>query len=152
MSDLDVAVVIEEDADTRNLLETALLQAGFEVHAVGTGRAGVEAVRDVRPDVVTLNVGLPDIDGFEVMRRVRLISNAYVVMVTSRSDQIDLLTALQSGADHHIIKPVRPRELRVRIAAMMRRPQPKVLVVPPPAPRGTVASRDPDQREPPAQR
>ncbi|MFF1251018.1 response regulator transcription factor [Pseudarthrobacter sp. NPDC058329] len=126
MDDLGVAVVIEDDADVRNLLEGVLSQAGFEVHTAVDGRAGVEVVRDKQANVVTLDIGLPDIDGFEVLRRIRNFSNAYVVMLTGRSEEPDLLSALNAGADDYIAKPFRPRELRARVAAMMRRPRHEV--------------------------
>lgn len=123
MSDLGVAVVIEDDADVRNLLQSVLLQAGFVVHIASDGRMGVDVAREKQPDVVTLDIGLPDIDGFEVLRRIRQFSGAYVVMLTGRTDEPDLLTALQGGADDYITKPFRPLELRARISAMMRRPR-----------------------------
>ncbi|UTT68520.1 response regulator transcription factor [Arthrobacter sp. DNA4] len=123
MDDLGVAVVIEDDADVRNLLEGVLTQAGFEVHTAVDGRAGVEVVRSKQANVVTLDIGLPDIDGFEVLRRIRNFSNAYVVMLTGRTEEPDLLSALNTGADDYIAKPFRPRELRARVAAMMRRPR-----------------------------
>jgi two-component system OmpR family response regulator len=126
MDDLGVAVVIEDDADVRNLLEGVLSQAGFEVHTAVDGRAGVEVVRDKQANVVTLDIGLPDIDGFEVLRRIRNFSNAYVVMLTGRTEEPDLLSALNAGADDYIAKPFRPRELRARVAAMMRRPRHEV--------------------------
>jgi DNA-binding response OmpR family regulator len=134
MDDLGVAVVIEDDLDVRNLLEVVLRQAGFEVHTVAGGRQGVEAVRDIGPDVVTLDVGLPDIDGFEVLRRIRQFSAAYVVMLTGREDEVDVLAALQGGADDYITKPFQPREVRARISAMMRRPRPQYPDVSPPEP------------------
>ena len=123
MDDLGVAVVIEDDADIRNLLEGVLTQAGFEVHTAVDGRDGVEVVRHKQASVVTLDIGLPDIDGFEVLRRIRHFSDAYVVMLTGRTEEPDLLSALNAGADDYIAKPFRPRELRARLAAMMRRPR-----------------------------
>lgn len=123
MDDLGVAVVIEDDADVRNLLEGVLSQAGFEVHTASDGRDGVEVVRAKQANVVTLDIGLPDIDGFEVLRRIRNFSDAYVVMLTGRTEEPDLLSALNAGADDYIAKPFRPRELRARVAAMMRRPR-----------------------------
>jgi two-component system, OmpR family, response regulator len=123
MDDLGVAVVIEDDDDVRNLLEGVLTQAGFEVHTAVDGRAGVEVVRSKQANVVTLDIGLPDIDGFEVLRRIRNFSNAYIVMLTGRTEEPDLLSALNAGADDYIAKPFRPRELRARVAAMMRRPR-----------------------------
>ena len=126
MDDLGVAVVIEDDADVRNLLEGVLTQAGFEVHTAVDGRTGVDVVRSKQANVVTLDIGLPDIDGFEVLRRIRNFSNAYVVMLTGRTEEPDLLSALNAGADDYIAKPFRPRELRARVAAMMRRPRHEV--------------------------
>mgnify|MGYP003869949377 FL=1 len=123
MTDLGVAVVVEDDADVRNLVEAVLSQAGFEVHSAADGREGVDVIRRLEADVVTLDVGLPDIDGFEVLRRVRQFSDAYVVMLTARTDELDTLTALHTGADDFMTKPFRPRELRARVAAMMRRPR-----------------------------
>ena len=124
--ELGVAVVIEDDADVRNLLEGVLSQAGFEVHTANDGRAGVEVVRSKQASVVTLDIGLPDIDGFEVLRRIRHFSNAYVVMLTGRTEEPDLLSALNAGADDYIAKPFRPRELRARVSAMMRRPRQEI--------------------------
>lgn len=123
MPDLGVAVVIEDDEDVRKLVEAVLSQAGFEVHSAAGGREGVDVVRLREASVVTLDVGLPDIDGFEVLRRIRQFSDAYVVMLTARTDELDTLTALHTGADDFMTKPFRPRELRARVAAMMRRPR-----------------------------
>lgn len=123
MSDPGVAVVIEDDDDVRNLLDAVLTQSGFEVHSAGLGRDGVELVARHGATIVTLDVGLPDIDGYEVLRRIRATSDCYVLMLTARTDELDTLTALQSGADDFITKPFRPRELRARIAAMLRRPR-----------------------------
>ena len=131
MDDLGVAVVIEDDVDVRNLLEGVLSQAGFEVHTAADGREGVEVVRHRQANVVTLDIGLPDIDGLEVLRRIRGFSNAYVVMLTGRTDEPDLLSALNAGADDYIAKPFRPRELRARVAAMMRRPRHGIGLEPP---------------------
>lgn len=118
-----VAVVIEDDEDIRGLLCAVLQQSGFEVHETGTGAAGVEAVRRHRPSIITLDLGLPDIDGFEVARRVRLFSDSYIIMLTARAEELDTLMGLEAGADDYITKPFRPRELRARIAAMLRRPR-----------------------------
>jgi DNA-binding response OmpR family regulator len=134
MSDLGVAVVIEDDADMRNLLEGILLQSGFEVHTASKGREGVDLVRHVSPIVVILDVGLPDIDGFEVLRRIRGYSNAYIVMLTGRTNESDVLSALHAGADDYITKPFRPREMRARIAAILRRERQQSMDEDPPAP------------------
>lgn len=123
MSDPGVAVVIEDDTDIRNLVQAVLQQSGFEVLSAESGREGVETVRRENAAVVTLDVGLPDIDGYEVLRRIREFSDCYIVMLTARSDELDTLTGLQSGADDYMAKPFSPRELRARITAMQRRPR-----------------------------
>jgi two-component system OmpR family response regulator len=123
MSDLGLAVIIDDDADMRSLLEAVLRQSGFEVCSAADGRAGVELVRRQSANVVTVDVGLPDIDGFEVLRRIRNFSDAYIVMLTGRDEEVDVLTAFHGGADDYITKPFRPRELRARLAAVMRRPR-----------------------------
>jgi len=129
------AVVIEDDPEIRELLETVLTQAGFETRTAGTGLEGVELVRTTDPLVTTLDVSLPDIDGFEVCRRIRGISDTYVVMLTARSEEIDTLIGLDAGADDYQTKPFRPRELRARIEAILRRPRrPVAAATAPPAP------------------
>ena len=123
MSDPGVAVVVEDDPDVRNLVAAVLRQSGFDVHLAPDGRTGVDLIRTHDATVATIDVGLPDIDGYEVLRRVRTTNNCYVVMLTSRGDELDTLTALQLGADDYLTKPFRPRELRARISAMLRRPR-----------------------------
>jgi DNA-binding response OmpR family regulator len=118
---LRTAVVIEDDADIRNLLEAILGQAGFACHAVSTGLEGLEAIRIHDPIVTTLDISLPGIDGFEVARRIRHFSDTYIIMLTARDEEIDTLMGLDAGADDYLVKPFRPRELRARIEAMLRR-------------------------------
>lgn len=123
MGDARVGLVIEDDQDIRELVRTVLSQAGFEVTVSGSGAEGVAAARRLSPDVITLDLGLPDIDGFEVARQIREFSDAYIVMLTARAEELDTLIGLESGADDYLTKPFRPRELRARVAAMMRRPR-----------------------------
>jgi two-component system OmpR family response regulator len=125
-----VAVIIEDDRDIRELIEVVLRQSGFEVHTCSTGLEGVAAVQSEQPDIVTLDLGLPDIDGFEVARRIRLFSDSYIVMLTARAEELDTLLGLESGADDYLTKPFRPRELRARVAAMLRRPRRQVAGTP----------------------
>lgn len=123
MSDARVGLVIEDDHDIRELVRTVLSQAGFEVSVASSGAEGVLIAKNLSPDVITLDLGLPDIDGFEVSRQIREFSDAYIVMLTARTEELDTLIGLESGADDYLTKPFRPRELRARIAAMMRRPR-----------------------------
>ncbi len=118
-----VAVVIEDDDDIRNLLQTVLTQGGFQVIAAGNAQDGIEAVRRYNPVVTTLDVNMPGMDGFEAARRIRTISSSYIVMLTALSEEIDTLQGLDAGADDFITKPFRPRELRARIEALLRRPR-----------------------------
>ncbi|MCM3661614.1 response regulator transcription factor [Georgenia satyanarayanai] len=117
------AVVIEDDADIRFLLEVTLGQAGFEVTSAPNGQAGVDAVRELQPVITTLDISLPDFDGFEVARRIRAFSDTYILMLTGRADEIDTLLGLEAGADDYVTKPFRPREIRARIEALLRRPR-----------------------------
>lgn len=123
MSDARVGLVIEDDHDIRELVRTVLTQAGFDVTVASSGAEGVLTAKNINPDVITLDLGLPDIDGFEVSRQIREFSDAYIVMLTARTEELDTLIGLESGADDYLTKPFRPRELRARVAAMMRRPR-----------------------------
>ncbi|MBA2953283.1 response regulator [Nocardioides sp. MAH-18] len=118
------AVVIEDDGDIRLLITHALSDIGLEVTSASTGPDGIAAVESVDPDVVTLDLGLPGIDGIEVCRRIREKTDAYIIMVTARTDEIDRLLGLETGADDFMSKPFSPRELQARVNAMFRRPRP----------------------------
>ncbi|WP_144663265.1 response regulator transcription factor [Paenarthrobacter nicotinovorans] len=123
MSEVRVGLVIEDDQDIRELVRVVLSQAGFDVHTASTGSAGVTYARQLNPDVITLDLGLPDIDGFEVARQIRKSSDAYIIMLTARAEELDTLMGLEAGGDDYLTKPFRPRELRARVEAMMRRPR-----------------------------
>lgn len=123
MAQRGMALVVEDDEETRGLLEKVLQQAGFTVHAVGTGQEAVAAVREFHPDVVTMDVGLPDFDGLEAVRRIRSFSDAYLIIISGQADEADALMGFETGADDYLVKPFSPRELRARIAALLRRPR-----------------------------
>ncbi|HEY0239202.1 MAG TPA: response regulator transcription factor [Friedmanniella sp.] len=116
-----IAVVIEDDADIRNLLAAILDQAGFTCHSYESGQDGIAAVRTHDPILTTLDISLPGIDGFEVARQIRAFSSTYIIMLSARDEEIDTLMGLDAGADDYLTKPFRPRELRARIEAMLRR-------------------------------
>ncbi|QAY61554.1 response regulator transcription factor [Microbacterium protaetiae] len=121
------AVVIEDERDIRHLLATVLTQAGFAVRAAADGATGLSLVREYAPLVTTLDINMPGMDGFETARRIRAASSTYLVILTARSAEIDALQGLEAGADDYIAKPFRPRELRARIDAMLRRPRTHLL-------------------------
>lgn len=120
------AVIVDDDEDIRELLTATLASNGFTILASGTGRHGIELIRDHQPDLITLDLNLPDIDGVEVCRQARAMTDAYIVMVTARQDEIDRLIGLEIGADDFLVKPFSPRELQARVAAMFRRPRTSV--------------------------
>ncbi|WP_285320830.1 SpoIIE family protein phosphatase [Pseudarthrobacter sp. lyk4-40-TYG-27] len=115
------AVVIEDDPDIRGLLVRVLVRQGFEVTEAAAGLPGVEEVRRHRPDLVTLDLNLPDLDGMEVCKLLREFSDAFIVMLTARAGELDKLTGLDNGADEYLVKPFSPRELQSRINALFRR-------------------------------
>jgi len=116
-------VVVEDDEDIRSLIEFTLTSQGFDVRSVETGLAGVDAVHSFNPDLVTLDLGLPGIDGIETCRRIRETSDVYIVMITARDEEIDRLIGLETGADDFLSKPFSPRELQARVNALFRRPR-----------------------------
>jgi DNA-binding response OmpR family regulator len=117
-------LVIEDTPDTRELIVGVLRGQGLDVDSVGDGAAGMDRVASWGPDVVVLDIGLPGMDGVEVCRRLRAISEAYVVMLTGRSDEIDKVVGLSVGADDYVTKPFSSRELAARVQAMLRRARP----------------------------
>ena len=116
-------LVVEDEASISGLLESYLEREGFDVDVTPDGESGVELAREHRPDVIVLDLMLPGIDGIEACRRIRTFSDAYVVMLTARTEEIDRLIGLSVGADDYVGKPFSPRELVARIRAMLRRPR-----------------------------
>ncbi|SEP06838.1 response regulator transcription factor [Trujillonella endophytica] len=116
-------LVVEDTDEIRELVCTVLTRAGMDVRAVGTGAEALEEVRRSAPDVVVLDLGLPDADGTEVCRQIRAESECYVLMLTARAEEVDLLIGLAVGADGYMAKPFSPRELVARVQVMLRRPR-----------------------------
>ena len=117
------AMVVEDETSLATLLGNYLERDGFDVAVVNDGLKAVEVARVFDPDIVILDLGLPRLDGIEVCRQLRTFSNAYVVMLTARSDEIDTLIGLSVGADDYMTKPFSPRELMARVQVMLRRPR-----------------------------
>jgi DNA-binding response OmpR family regulator len=95
----------------------------MEVIAAADGQVALDLIRERAPEVVVLDVNLPGLDGFEVLRRARAFSDAYVIMLTARVEEIDRIVGLSVGADDYLVKPFSPRELVARIRALLRRPR-----------------------------
>lgn len=131
------ALVVEDEAALARLIGSYFERDGFEVSIVGDGLEAVERARDFDPDVIVLDLGLPGLDGVESCRQIQTFSDAYVVMVTARSDEVDTLIGLSVGADDYLTKPFSPRELMARVQAILRRPRS-------PRPNGALADSGPD--------
>jgi len=117
-------LVVEDTREFREMIAEQLAREGFRVDAAADGSTAVELARANGPDVIVLDLGLPDMDGVEVCRQIRTFSQAYVVMLTGRDDEVDKLVGLSVGADDYMTKPFSPRELVARVRAMLRRPRP----------------------------
>jgi DNA-binding response OmpR family regulator len=119
-----LVVLVEDEPAIAELQRRYLHRAGFGVHAETHGLAGLDAVRRLRPVAVVLDVGLPDLDGVEVCRRLRAEGDwTPVVFVTARDDEVDRVLGLEIGADDYLTKPFSPRELVARVRAILRRSQ-----------------------------
>ena len=118
------AVVVDDDGDVRLLIRRTLEMQGFVVFEASSGAEALRSIQEHSPDLVTLDLNLPDLDGVEVCRRLRKFSDAYVIMITARVDEIDELIGLETGADDFISKPFSPRSVQARVTAVMRRHRP----------------------------
>lgn len=114
-------VIVEDDARVRSALARALTQFGHSVLQAETGMAGLQLIVRERPDVVILDLGLPDIDGVELLRMVRPVCDAIVIAATARVAEEDIIRTLDAGADDYLCKPFSPEQLDARIRATLRR-------------------------------
>lgn len=113
-------VVVEDDPQIRRVLESALTEAGYEVFAEATGRAGLSAVAARRADALLLDLGLPDLDGLDVLRAVRAASRVPVIILSARGQETAKIEALDSGADDYVVKPFSTGELLARLRVALR--------------------------------
>jgi DNA-binding response OmpR family regulator len=114
-------LIVDDEPELRAMLGRYLRTEGFDVAEATTGEDALLHIRDAAPDLVVLDVGLPDMDGFEVLRRLRADSDVAVIMLTARTEEIDRVVGLTVGADDYVTKPFSPRELIARIHAVLRR-------------------------------
>ncbi len=113
--------VVEDDHHIRELAVRALADSGHVVRAEGTAMAGLQGVIDSSPDVVILDLGLPDLDGGDLLRMIRAISDVPVIVATARDDENEIVRLLNSGADEYVVKPYSGPELEARVRALLRR-------------------------------
>src|ERR1035437_1221460 len=116
-------LVVDDEPPIVDLVRSYLLREGWTVDVATDGPAAVEKARTNPPDVIVLDLMLPGIDGIEVCRQIRTFADAYVLMLTARSEEIDRIVGLSVGADDYLVKPFSPRELVARIKAVLRRPR-----------------------------
>lgn len=114
-------LVIDDDREMVDLLAQSLAQEGFELSTAQSGEEGIELGRNRLPELILLDVNLPDISGFEVLRRLRRDSDVPVIMLTARGEEVDRIVGLEIGADDYLPKPFSVRELVARINAILRR-------------------------------
>lgn len=117
------ALVVDDEPPLVALVRSYLEREGFEVFEANDGEGAVERARELDPDVIVLDLMLPGIDGIEACRRIRAFSDAYVVMLTARAEEVDKIVGLATGADDYVTKPFSPSELVARVRAMLRRPR-----------------------------
>jgi two-component system response regulator MtrA len=114
-------LVVDDDAALAEMLTIVLRTEGFESRVCGCGDRALEAFREFRPDVVLLDLMLPGRDGIDVCRDIRAESGVPIVMLTARTDTVDVVHGLESGADDYVVKPFKPKELVARIRARVRK-------------------------------
>ncbi len=115
--------LIEDEPSIADTVIYALESEGYAVQWKQSGRAAIEQIRAGSPDIVILDIGLPDLNGFEVFREIRALTQVPVIFLTARNEEIDRVTGLEMGADDYIVKPFSPRELTARVRAVLRRVQ-----------------------------
>src|SRR5919112_3736084 len=115
------ALVVDDAAENRMLVSALLIQQGFQVDQAADGEAAVVAAEKTSPDLIVLDIGLPDIDGVEVCRRVRSFSDAHVLMLTAQDTELDKVVGFEAGADDYVTKPFSIAELMGRVKAVLRR-------------------------------
>lgn len=115
-------LLIDDERDILNLLEIALKKEGFkEIYKADTGIKGVEICKQINPDIIVLDIMLPDIDGYEVCKRIREFSMCPIIFLSAKSDDVDKLLGLGIGGDDYVTKPFSPKEIAFRIKAHFRR-------------------------------
>jgi DNA-binding response OmpR family regulator len=121
-------LVVEDSPEFADLIFTVLDRAGHQVRAAASVRDAQRALSTWDPDLIVLDLGLPDGDGLDLCRSIRERSNAYILMLTARSDEVDRVLGFRFGADDYVLKPFSPRELEARVEALARRPREPKLV------------------------
>lgn len=123
---MDKILIVEDDVKTANLLRLYLRQAGYNAETANDGYTGLEMARQMQPDLVVLDLMLPNLDGLDICRLIRLESSVPIIILTAKSTEDDVLRGLELGADDYITKPFSPREVVARVKTVLRRVQDNV--------------------------
>ncbi len=116
-------LVVDDEPSIVNLVSSYLKAEGYEVYVASDGLAGMKAARAYKPDLIVLDIMLPGMDGLELLSRLRRESDAYVILLTAKTEETDKIVGLAVGADDYVTKPFSPRELTARVKAALRRLQ-----------------------------
>jgi len=116
-----VLLLVEDDPAIRGSLTRGMTERGHVVHGVATGLEALRVVADVEPDVVLLDLGLPDLDGKRILPMLRAVTAAPVLIITARDDEDEIVALLDAGADDYLVKPFSARQLDARVRAVLRR-------------------------------
>jgi DNA-binding response OmpR family regulator len=141
------ALVVDDEPSLVTVVAGYLAREGYEVDTAADGEAALAAARHGKPDVVVLDLMLPGIDGIEVCRQLRTFTDAYIIMLTARAEEVDKLIGLSVGADDYLAKPFSPRELVARVKVMLRRPRTGAAAAGPEVRRFGALTIDPQARE-----
>ena len=114
-------LVIDDEENTCELITLYFEKAGYQVTCTGDGNQGVEMVKSEKPDIVILDLMLPGVDGLDICKEIRKVSNVPLIMLSARVDEVDRVLGLEIGADDYVTKPFSPRELLARVKAVLRR-------------------------------
>src|SRR5918995_6124838 len=124
MNTMQHVLVVDDEPPIVEIVRDYLADAGYRVTTAGSGEEALRHVRSITPDLVVLDLGLPDTDGLDVARALRQSSSVPIIMLTARTDEADRVAGLELGADDYVVKPFSPRELLARIRAVLRRGSP----------------------------
>jgi DNA-binding response OmpR family regulator len=123
---MPTVLVVDDETPLRDLIRAYLERDGYTVVEASTGKEALAAAALHNPDIIVLDLMIPEIDGTEVCRRIRASSDVYIIMLTAKADEVDRVVGLEVGADDYLTKPFSPRELMARVRALLRRPRAQV--------------------------
>ena len=143
------ALVVEDAVEIQEVVTALLREEGFDVRTASDGERAVEMARAFEPDLIVLDLSLPGLDGISVCQQIRTFSEAYIIILTAKSDEVDKVVGLSVGADDYVTKPFSPRELVARVRVLFRRSRTQGSTTPAPAVQRTFGDLviDPEARE-----